>query len=1307
MHADSNFVKRMILACAFAALSYAFAMLTTPMLAFGNDGVAEQTVFGAATQDVKEDEANAAKWHRKDMSPGESYDIGKAKSNTTIYITKPGTYELSGHSKKCCVEISSGDVVLYLKDGLNIDTSILSQVGQCSPGITIGDQGGTVTICTRSGATAKISGYLGGAAIQKDGRNTKLVFTTEDPGNPGTLNVIGSNSIEGGAGIGTSSHAMFTGRTTGNIVIESGNINARGGVNSAGIGGGDHGDLDGLIINGGTVSAKGGSNIGLVTGGAAGIGGGFMSNGKNITINGGTVRAIGGENGAGIGGGMPSSGHGGDGVNVTINGGDVEALGTWGGAGVGGGWEGNAYNIKIAGGKVSAVGGKMNACAIGGGGGSFYGTGTNIVISGGEVTATAEGLISTGAAIGSTKSGDGATSVTISGGRVGAVAKSGFAIGGGGKNGVTSKGGSTKVAISGGTVITAADGSSHIGSGNKDCSISIIGGSVNTVVDSPVVNQKGDELALSRVRLFGAEKNVAVASLKTTGADPAYGVNDVLTGNEGQIYLWLPKNATIDGATIQQGDVFAGSVAAGNNGSLYPVSRITLKANGDGEADGSATVSRGKTVLDDMIAPVRKGYTLIGFASDKDGNSLVADSHGVLKANTSYTDEDGRWAVNGGSCELYAQWLGDTYSLRYEQNVPTDASTVASGFMDEKTGLTYGQPFTADSCGYSLPGYDFIGWNTAADGSGRRYAPGEEVNDLDIDSSGVARLYACWCAKTYTVSFTTDTYGWGDDYRQEFVFDQPARLEEYRFTPRYGYEFTGWTVKNSIGALYQDKALVCNLCTVGADGELIPKTLMASWVQIGTVTVAVTNDGEAVSGLASRLKLETLDAASTVEGGQEGMIGGTFVETSKAGIYQCNDVPYGVYSLTRDGEPTGKTAEVGISGIAAIYLDYCTVKVEGCDECDTYFLAQGGRTQMVSDVLVGSTLQLRSDVKRSCAFIGYVATGCDPTWENGDSSLPNQTITVNGQTTVKSLGGPGHYRVIFHANGGAGDMPSQDFAIGEAKALSANSFTREHHSFACWTSTTAWDGTTFSDGEMIGQSLTTETDATVDLYAQWEPDAYWVEFNGNGGNVGYMGFQKMFFGQPSNLEKSKMTMKDHRFIGWNTEADGSGMSYEDEACVQDLTAQKDGVVTLWAQWERDRYTVAFDANGGAGEMDEQVIPTHAADRIEACDFWRDGYEFAGWNTAADGSGASYGDAADVIDLADAYATVVLYAQWKALPTPAPTSVDPCDAEDNTDGDDNDAQALVNTGDSLACPILAFAVIAASVSMVIVVIRKRL
>ncbi|MGN8688300.1 InlB B-repeat-containing protein [Atopobiaceae bacterium HCP3S3_F7] len=77
--------------------------------------------------------------------------------------------------------------------------------------------------------------------------------------------------------------------------------------------------------------------------------------------------------------------------------------------------------------------------------------------------------------------------------------------------------------------------------------------------------------------------------------------------------------------------------------------------------------------------------------------------------------------------------------------------------------------------------------------------------------------------------------------------------------------------------------------------------------------------------------------------------------------------------------------------------------------------------------------------------------------------------------------------------------------------------------------------------------------------------------------------------------------------------------------------------------EQEPVTVTFDANQGTGTMDNQAIEPNTATALTANAFTREGYDFTGWNTKADGTGDAYDDGAEVTLAED----VTLYAQWKA------------------------------------------------------------
>ena len=73
------------------------------------------------------------------------------------------------------------------------------------------------------------------------------------------------------------------------------------------------------------------------------------------------------------------------------------------------------------------------------------------------------------------------------------------------------------------------------------------------------------------------------------------------------------------------------------------------------------------------------------------------------------------------------------------------------------------------------------------------------------------------------------------------------------------------------------------------------------------------------------------------------------------------------------------------------------------------------------------------------------------------------------------------------------------------------------------------------------------------------------------------------------------------------------------------------------------YTVNFNANGGTGYMQQQTFRQGVSQALSANGFYRDGYTFSGWNTAANGNGISYSNRQTIT----VNSNMTLYAQWTA------------------------------------------------------------
>ncbi len=138
-----------------------------------------------------------------------------------------------------------------------------------------------------------------------------------------------------------------------------------------------------------------------------------------------------------------------------------------------------------------------------------------------------------------------------------------------------------------------------------------------------------------------------------------------------------------------------------------------------------------------------------------------------------------------------------------------------------------------------------------------------------------------------------------------------------------------------------------------------------------------------------------------------------------------------------------------------------------------------------------------------------------------------------------------------------------------------------------------------------------------------------VVFDSNGGS-GAMSTQTNY--NSAALSSSSFSKTAATFSSWNTAADGSGTDYADGA-TYDFLAN----VTFYAQWAP--IAVTFDANSGSGSMADQSAAGSTA--LTSNSFTRQAYSFAGWNTAADGSGTAYANGASYAFAASA----TLYAQW--------------------------------------------------------------
>ena len=144
-----------------------------------------------------------------------------------------------------------------------------------------------------------------------------------------------------------------------------------------------------------------------------------------------------------------------------------------------------------------------------------------------------------------------------------------------------------------------------------------------------------------------------------------------------------------------------------------------------------------------------------------------------------------------------------------------------------------------------------------------------------------------------------------------------------------------------------------------------------------------------------------------------------------------------------------------------------------------------------------------------------------------------------------------------------------------------------------------------------------DSDKSVTLYANWKPNNYKVRYNGNGATSGTMTDSAHVYDTAKALTKNAYARTGYTFTGWNTKSDGKGTAYADGASIKNLTATKDGVVTLYAQWKVNSYTLTYDANGGTVSPSSKKLDYNEAYGTLPTPV-RKGYQFEGWYIATTG-----------------------------------------------------------------------------------------
>ncbi len=150
-----------------------------------------------------------------------------------------------------------------------------------------------------------------------------------------------------------------------------------------------------------------------------------------------------------------------------------------------------------------------------------------------------------------------------------------------------------------------------------------------------------------------------------------------------------------------------------------------------------------------------------------------------------------------------------------------------------------------------------------------------------------------------------------------------------------------------------------------------------------------------------------------------------------------------------------------------------------------------------------------------------------------------------------------------------------------------------------------------------------------------ETISFIISFDANGGS-GYMTSIRSGEGTLT-LPSNSYYREDYSFVGWNTKQDGTGHFYVDQDSITIISN-----TTLYAQWEKIRFSILFSPNGGTGAPAVQTKQYGVTLTLSDAVPTRPGYTFLGWAESADAETAAYLPGGSFTKDED----TKLYAVWK-------------------------------------------------------------
>lgn len=531
-------------------------------------------------------------------------------------------------------------------------------------------------------------------------------------------------------------------------------------------------------------------------------------------------------------------------------------------------------------------------------------------------------------------------------------------------------------------------------------------------------------------------------------------------------------------------DFSVGSRAAGSIPANVASIAILVRGSGMADVEASLTAPKLSTVLE---IPAGKNREFTVTAKDSAGS--------VVFLGKSTMD------IKAGADHELAVAMKTMSSLSFNAN---GGSGTPPATIYNEPGAQVTIPTTAGTL--SLAGYFIELWNTAADGSGTDYLPGQSIAMPAVGTT----LYAQWALSNYTITYHLNG---GTSHSNPTSYTILSSTIGLTAPVWAGHTFEGWHDSPALDS-------PVSFIPAGSTGD---RNLYAKWA---VPTYYITFDAGGGTG--------TMSAQGIPEGSTAPLTTNTFSRPGYSfagwGTSLVGPVAYG------DGDPY----TMGGANVT-LYAQW------SANDYTVTYDAQGGSPAIPASEVV--TFGANYPTPPGTTRLGYTFGG----WWTAIGGTGTQvtgatTMTTPSDHTLYAFWTADNFQVIFDKNApmATGSMAPQVIAFDASATLFSNSFTYPGYAFAGW-------GTSPGGPVVYGNGATfTMTTPGVTLYAQWTINNYSLSYSANGATLGTVpttqngNFNTVLTVAANTGNLYGPILQDgirQRFTGWNTASNGSGTNY--------------------------------------------------------------------------------------------------------------------------------------------------------------------